>query len=703
MPFAPKDYAEKSQELDDVFQAVADLRPVRCTHARADGQLERVVLLPYAMLLYKDAVYFIAARGDDEPSLDVPASSRRVAGAGRVETFLLDRISDTQCLVDRRFALPDGFDVRDYLQGQFGIWQVIGPARDVVIDFDARVAAFVRTRRVHASQRLDELEGGGVRMTLALGDLAEVATWVLGFGGSAKVIEAARARRARRRRARRCARSLHLTTTIEGSRPIPPRDARSRLPFACAGVAPCLLMASPMNLQRLAWIARRASGIAVSVLACACSGSSGGSIVGGAGGGSSATTDATSTSATSATSAAIGGAFGGVTPIDTVELCVPDVGGPGAAEISWVVCDLPFDPEHLRLAVDAEGDSFVTSPVDRCGANGCAVLEKIDPQGNVAWQLTATSQHPDGSPPTNGVDVRVDASDHVWLGLAVVGETTIGGATIPAALDPNGNVIAQPVLAQIDADGAVAATIVLPVSESTWLVDFAADAAGGLVVLANVCQDFDSVDHQLLANVDASGGRVWTQKIPADVGPEGAFERVQTTATGEVVIGGWAEMLDYSGLHSPGGLTGTVLAGFEASGTHTWVRNVAGSFMSSFTLDAAQVLVPNYDTWPSDRSTLVTFDVGRGDFQDKIPLPGVAFDGDVTMDATGELLLSDSDNGSGDGAWVLAVTTAGVVTWRAYIVQGYMTSVAANQAASIVGGSVTDHAIERAFVAKLNR
>jgi predicted DNA-binding transcriptional regulator YafY len=172
VPFAPKDYGDLLQELDDVFQAVADLRPLRCLTFAADGSEERVVLHPYAMLLYKDAIFVVAKRVD----------------TGKVEAMPLERIRDTTCLVDERFALPRGFAVKDFVQGQFGLWRARDKKR-VVVDLDARVAEFARSRRAHPSQRFEELPGGGVRLTLELGDLSEIAGWVLGFGDAARVIE----------------------------------------------------------------------------------------------------------------------------------------------------------------------------------------------------------------------------------------------------------------------------------------------------------------------------------------------------------------------------------------------------------------------------------------------------------------------------------------------------------------------------------
>ena len=49
-------------------------------------------------------------------------------------------------------------------------------------------AGDVRTRRVHPSQELAPLPNGGVRLSMDIGDLTEVGTWILGFGGLATVI-----------------------------------------------------------------------------------------------------------------------------------------------------------------------------------------------------------------------------------------------------------------------------------------------------------------------------------------------------------------------------------------------------------------------------------------------------------------------------------------------------------------------------------
>lgn len=173
LPFAPKDYGAKTEELDDVFQAVADLRPLMCRYRRPkDGREERILIHPYAMVLYKDAIYCVG---------------RHVAKE-EVRTFLLDRMRDTECAVTERFELPDDFRIEDYFEGQFGIWHS-GERQRVVIEFDARVREYVETRRIHPSQVLEMTSAGRVRLTMTIGDLTELTTWVLGFGETAMVVE----------------------------------------------------------------------------------------------------------------------------------------------------------------------------------------------------------------------------------------------------------------------------------------------------------------------------------------------------------------------------------------------------------------------------------------------------------------------------------------------------------------------------------
>lgn len=173
LPFAPKDYGAKTEELDDLFQSVADLRPLSCRYRRQrDGREEQILIHPYAMVLYKESIYCVGLH----------------VAKNEVRTFLLDRMRDTESATTQRFELPETFKIEDYFQGQFGIWHS-DEEQKVVIEFDPRVREYIETRRIHPSQVLTTTRGGRIRLTMTIGDLTELTTWILGFGETAMVLE----------------------------------------------------------------------------------------------------------------------------------------------------------------------------------------------------------------------------------------------------------------------------------------------------------------------------------------------------------------------------------------------------------------------------------------------------------------------------------------------------------------------------------
>jgi len=172
LPFAPKDYRAHSEEVDNVYHAVSELHPLRGRYPHPEtGQPERIKLHPYALLLYKDALHFLAYD-----------CSRKC-----VRTFELDLLHNSRTLDDQHFTLPPGFCVQDYYQGHFGSWRG-GETQTVIVHFDPRVAAHVATRSIHPNARMSPLDDGGLRMTIELGDTRELSRWVLGFGSMARVI-----------------------------------------------------------------------------------------------------------------------------------------------------------------------------------------------------------------------------------------------------------------------------------------------------------------------------------------------------------------------------------------------------------------------------------------------------------------------------------------------------------------------------------
>jgi predicted DNA-binding transcriptional regulator YafY len=176
LPPGPRNYTHKSEEIDGVFQAVAELRTLRFRYkpSGAARHEEQMTVNPYAMILHKGAIYFVG----------------RDLGDGKVKTFVFDYVSDARASETERFALPPEFDINEYLEGDFGIARAEQRTR-VLIEFEARAADEVRSRRVHPTQKIATAPDGRVRLSMVVSDIESVKSWVLGFGSAARVIEPA--------------------------------------------------------------------------------------------------------------------------------------------------------------------------------------------------------------------------------------------------------------------------------------------------------------------------------------------------------------------------------------------------------------------------------------------------------------------------------------------------------------------------------
>jgi predicted DNA-binding transcriptional regulator YafY len=181
VPPPARSYAEKAEELDDLFQAVAELRVLSFRYRAQEGKARRghdehVTAHPYAMVLHEGAILCVGLH----------------VALGEVSVFAFDRMRETRASADEHFRIPEGFDVRQCLHGAFG---VLAPAprgakaTRVVVEFEARAAEDLRWARVHPTQKIATAADGRLRLSLVASDLDAVRAWVLRFGGAARVVE----------------------------------------------------------------------------------------------------------------------------------------------------------------------------------------------------------------------------------------------------------------------------------------------------------------------------------------------------------------------------------------------------------------------------------------------------------------------------------------------------------------------------------
>lgn len=104
-----------------------------------------------------------------------------------IRTFVPSRIQQVQ-FTGLQFARPQRFSVERRLRDSFGVISGQGEF-DICIQFAETVADYIREKKWHASQRLEELPDGGVELRLRLSSLIEVQRWILGWGGHATVLQ----------------------------------------------------------------------------------------------------------------------------------------------------------------------------------------------------------------------------------------------------------------------------------------------------------------------------------------------------------------------------------------------------------------------------------------------------------------------------------------------------------------------------------
>lgn len=101
-----------------------------------------------------------------------------------MRTFAVSRIVTATARTDGFDAAPGEGEVFPQSLGAFSG----APAR-VVIDFSPAMAPYIRERAWHPSQALTDTPEGGVRLTLDVSVDPALRSWVLGFGGDARVVE----------------------------------------------------------------------------------------------------------------------------------------------------------------------------------------------------------------------------------------------------------------------------------------------------------------------------------------------------------------------------------------------------------------------------------------------------------------------------------------------------------------------------------
>lgn len=132
---------------------------------------------------------------------------------GAFRNFLAGRV-EKWVLLDDKFQCNPDFDI-DTWMGQAFQAERGDQTAEVVICFDAYQARYIKERRWHVSQQIEDLPDGGLILRFSSGGLDEVKRWVMQYGSHAEVIAPQELREAVIKEVQKMARRYQLSIAIE--------------------------------------------------------------------------------------------------------------------------------------------------------------------------------------------------------------------------------------------------------------------------------------------------------------------------------------------------------------------------------------------------------------------------------------------------------------------------------------------------------
>jgi predicted DNA-binding transcriptional regulator YafY len=166
---AARPAAASGKAIDALMNAILARRRVRMRyHSFSSQQIKDYVVEPYRLAYAQGGLYLQAF---------VPEYSE-------MRTFACQRVEQAVALEESFNPLPDASP--EVFPDSLGAFS--GTPETVVIEFTAAEAPYVRERSWHASQQIEELPNGRIRLTLSVVIDWELQAWVMGFGPAARVI-----------------------------------------------------------------------------------------------------------------------------------------------------------------------------------------------------------------------------------------------------------------------------------------------------------------------------------------------------------------------------------------------------------------------------------------------------------------------------------------------------------------------------------
>ena len=165
-----KDYSRFKEIIKQINEAVLKLRVIEMRYYSMYSKRETTRKVdPYKVWFFNGTLYLIGwCHVHDE-----------------IRMFVLDRIRLLH-LTDERFIPPDDFDLDEYMKDSFGV--IHTDKEKVVIKFTPSLERYLKENIWHPSQVFKKDKDGSLLLSMEVGGLQEVMSWVMGFGRHAEVL-----------------------------------------------------------------------------------------------------------------------------------------------------------------------------------------------------------------------------------------------------------------------------------------------------------------------------------------------------------------------------------------------------------------------------------------------------------------------------------------------------------------------------------
>jgi proteasome accessory factor B len=157
--------------LDTITRAWADRRKVTIRYRAASGDLTERLICPY----------FLEVSRSEPASYVIAHDDLR----GALRTFKIERVAAAE-ISDATYAIPDDFDPYAHLASAWGVMDEVEV--EVRLRFSPGVAPRVRESVWHHSQRMADTPDGGCELSMRVGGIIEIRSWVLSWGGDVEVL-----------------------------------------------------------------------------------------------------------------------------------------------------------------------------------------------------------------------------------------------------------------------------------------------------------------------------------------------------------------------------------------------------------------------------------------------------------------------------------------------------------------------------------